>query len=76
MTSWRGRGQREDHWFQDEYHWHPKGETEQAILVSENGIKGTEFFLPKSQIRYEVSTDKLSVNVTMPEWLAKKKELL
>jgi hypothetical protein len=76
MTSWQGKGESNNEWFQDDYHWYPRGETELAIMVSIDGVRGTEFFLPKSQIRYEVSADKLSVNVTMPEWLAKKKELL
>jgi len=70
------RPTRQTEYFQDEYHWHARGETDKAILVSENGVKNTEFFLPKSEISFTVSKDKLSVNVTMPEWLAKKKGLI
>ena len=58
--------------------------TAKAILVSEYKDKADQednpsFWLPKSQVRVEegISDDDPSlVNVRIPEWLAKEKELL
>ena len=49
-------------------------ETDKAILVSDNGGK-TKVWLPKSQIEFEKKADG-SVEVTMPVWLAKEKEIV
>jgi len=49
-------------------------ETDKAILISEDGGK-TKIWLPKSQIEFEKKPDG-SVEVTMPIWLAREKELV
>lgn len=48
--------------------------TDKAIMVSENGDEDKAVWLPKSQIEYEIK--KGSVEVTLPEWLAKAKGLI
>jgi hypothetical protein len=47
-------------------------ETDKAICVTEDGKE--EFWLPKSQIEYEI-LEGGGVNVTMPIWLAREKKL-
>jgi len=50
-------------------------ETPDAILVNQSGLK---VWLPRSQIPYmskQVQGEKPCVILTMPDWLAKKKEL-
>lgn len=52
------------------------GETDKAIKVSESGKNAEAFWLPKSQIEWEMDpTDGMSCNVTIPTWLAKEKGL-
>lgn len=46
-------------------------ETDKAILVSEGS---EEFWLPKSQIEYDLMPDG-TVEVTMPIWLAREKKV-
>lgn len=48
-------------------------ETDLAICVTEDGSK-TTIWLPKSQIEYELRDDG-TVEVTMPLWLAREKEV-
>jgi hypothetical protein len=50
-------------------------ETEKAVLFSENDAKEEAVWLPKSQIEIEKVRGSI-VEVTMPEWLAKDKELI
>lgn len=51
-------------------------ETEKAIQVSESGKQADAFWLPKSQIEWEIDkTNELSCNVTLPAWLASEKKL-
>lgn len=54
----------------DDFNFKFHRETEKAICVSEGS--DNEFWLPKSQIEYEMRNDG-SVDVTMPIWLAKEK---
>lgn len=49
-------------------------ETPAALRVSETGEDRDAFWLPKSQIEYEEKGASY-VLVTMPEWLAREKEL-
>lgn len=50
-------------------------ETERAVLVSEDGDAGNSVWLPKSQIEVDHDEDGF-VLVTIPEWLARKKDLI
>lgn len=50
-------------------------ETEKAVLFSEDDDKDEAVWLPKSQIEIEKLQGSI-VEVTMPEWLAKEKELI
>lgn len=54
---------------------HIHHETEKAILISLNGNREKATWLPKSQIEYEEDRHG-GVEVTIPEWLAKEKELI
>jgi hypothetical protein len=51
-------------------------ETEKAILFSEHDDIDEAAWLPKSQIEIEKTERGAIVNITMPEWLAKDKELI
>lgn len=51
-----------------------KHQTDKAILVY-NDLKDADIWLPKSQVEVEAIDGRHSV-VTMPEWLAKDKELI
>lgn len=55
--------------------------TAKAVLVSEDNAKGSaHIWLPLSQIEIDLEKDnwvKITLaNITMPEWLAKEKELI
>lgn len=54
-------------------HFHT--ETEKGIKVSTDGNRANAFWLPKSQIEV-VDLGRDMVEVSIPEWLAKEKELL
>jgi hypothetical protein len=51
-------------------------ETKRAILVSDDGEKENAVWLPLSQIEFVATKDKGIFEVTLPEWLAKEKELI
>jgi hypothetical protein len=51
-------------------------ETEKAILFSEDDDIDKAAWLPKSQIEIEKTGRGAIVEVTMPEWLAKDKDLI
>jgi hypothetical protein len=53
-------------------YWH--GETAKAIYVSDDGNHVSAVWLPKSKVEYV--REGTHVTVTMPEWLAKDKELI
>lgn len=50
-------------------------ETEKAVLVSETGDKDDAIWLPKSQCEIEFLNGNM-VEITLPSWLAKDKELI
>jgi len=54
---------------------HKHRSTEKAILVSDDGNEENAVWLPRSQIEVEVKQGNI-VEVTLPEWLAKEKELV
>lgn len=56
----------------DDFNFTFHRETDKAICVSEDGEE--EFWLPKSQVEYEMRNDG-SVDVTMPIWLAREKKV-
>lgn len=59
----------------DDFTFFFHGETDKAIKVSENGMDVEEaFWLPKSQIEYELKPNGM-VEVTMPIWLAREKKV-
>lgn len=53
-------------------------ETAQAVLVSDDGDRENAIWLPKSQIEMDNDHPREgdSVEVTVPVWLAKEKELI
>ena len=55
-------------------------ETDKAYLVSEDGERDGAEWLAKSQIKYERDLDEADglrmIEVTLPEWLARKKGYL
>jgi hypothetical protein len=51
-------------------------QTGKALLLSVDGDEDAAVWLPKSQIDVTESDEKGYLYVTMPEWLAKKNELL
>lgn len=52
-------------------HWHR--ETDDAILVSEDGDETKAVWLPKSRVEY--SRTRTGVRVDCPEWLAEREGL-
>lgn len=54
-------------------------ETDKAYLVSEDGERDTAVWVPKSQVEVPMErayADGDQIEVHIPEWLAKKKDLL
>lgn len=50
-------------------------ETEKAIHVSQDGDEAKAFWLPKSQIEYDLKPNNI-VEVTLPTWLASEKKIV
>jgi len=48
-------------------------ETEKAVMVTDDGKR--HIWLPRSQIEIDMKDDELA-EITLPEWLAKEKELI
>ena len=48
-------------------------ETEKAVMVTDDGKR--HIWLPRSQIEIDMKDDELA-EITLPEWLAKEKEMI
>lgn len=51
-------------------------ETEKAVLVSDDGVRSTAVWIPKSQCEIEPANAKGFINITLSERLAKEKGLI
>jgi hypothetical protein len=59
-----------------ELNMHLHAETAKAVLLSDDGKEENAKWYPKSQVKCPTNELNKVVEVEMPEWLAKKEELI